>query len=147
MTPDVNLLVAAMRLDHPHHALAFAHLQGQLEQATKWPIQPNVVLLGTVVSGFIRIVTNAQIFFKPSSLQQAMDFVDALLSSPGVVFQAAGSQWPGFRDLCLQAAVTPNLVSDAWIAASALQLGEVVHTFDRDFKKLLPAENLYLLSH
>ena len=91
-------------------------------------------------------MTNAQIFFKPSSLQQAMDFVDALLISPGVAFQAAGSQWPGFRDICLQDAVTSNLVSDAWIAASALQLGEVVHTFDRDFKKLLPADNLYLLS-
>jgi len=146
MTPDVNLLVAAMRLDHPHHAPAFAHLQGQLQQATKRPIHPNVVLLGTVVSGFIKIVTNAQIFFKPSSLQQAMDFIDALLISPGVVFQSAGSQWLGFRDFCLQANVTPNLLSDAWIAASALQLGEVVHTFDHDFKKLLPADNLYLLS-
>jgi predicted nucleic acid-binding protein len=146
MTPDVNLLVAAMRLDHPHHAPAFAHLQGQLQQATKRPIHPNVVLLGTVVSGFIKTVTNAQIFFKPSSLQQAMDFIDALLISPGVVFQSAGSQWLGFRDLCLQANVTPNLLSDAWIAASALQLGEVVHTFDHDFKKLLPADNLYLLS-
>jgi toxin-antitoxin system PIN domain toxin len=146
MTPDVNLLVAAMRLDHPHHVLAFAHLQAQLQQSAKRPIHPNVVLLGSVVSGFIRIVTNAQIFFKPSSLQQAMDFVDALLISPGVAFQAAGSQWPGFRDICLQDAVTSNLVSDAWIAASALQLGEVVHTFDRDFKKLLPADNLYLLS-
>jgi predicted nucleic acid-binding protein len=146
MTPDVNLLVAAMRLDHPHHALAFAHLQAQLQQAAKRPIHPNVILLGSVISGFIGIVTNAQIFFKPSSLQQAMDFVDALLISPGVAFQAAGSQWPGFRDLCLEAAVTPNMVSDAWIAASALQLGEVVHTFDHDFKKLLPADNLYLLS-
>ncbi len=146
MTPDVNLLVAAMRLDHPHHSLAFAHLQSQLQQATKRPLNPSVVLLGTVVSGFIRIVTNAQIFIKPSSLQQAMDFVDALLISPGVVFQSAGSPWPGFRDLCLKAAVTPNLVSDAWIAASVLQLGEVVHTFDRDFKKLLPADNLHLLS-
>ena len=146
MTPDVNLLVAAMRLDHPHHSLAFNHLQVQLQMASKHPTMPTIVLLGPVVSGFIRIVTNAQIFILPSSLQQVMDFVDALLTSPGVVFQAAGSQWPGFRDLCLQAAVTTNLVSDAWIAASALQLGEVVHTFDRDFKKLLPSDNLYLLS-
>jgi uncharacterized protein len=146
MTPDVNLLVAAMRVDHPHHPLAFTHLQMQLQMASKRPATPAIVLLGPVVSGFICIVTNAQIFVLPSSLLQAMDFVDVLLTSPGVVFQAAGSQWPGFRDLCLQAAVTPNLVSDAWIAASALQLGEVVHTFDRDFKKLLPSDNLYLLT-
>jgi predicted nucleic acid-binding protein len=146
MTPDVNLLVAAMRVDHPHHALAFTHWQMQLQMASKRPATPAIVLLGPVVSGFICIVTNAQIFVLPSSLLQAMDFVDVLLTSPGVVFQAAGSQWPGFRDLCLQAAVTPNLVSDAWIAASALQLGEVVHTFDRDFKKLLPSDNLYLLT-
>ena len=31
MTPDVNLLVAAMREDHPHHGLAFHHVQQQLQ--------------------------------------------------------------------------------------------------------------------
>lgn len=146
MTPDVNLLVAAMREDHPHHALAFKHLQEQLQEASERPATPSVVLLGPVVTGFVRIVTNAQIFIKPSSLEQAMAFVDALLASPVVMYQAAGSPWPVFRDLCLQAAVAPRLISDAWIAASALQLGEVVHTFDRDFKKLLPSERLHLLS-
>lgn len=146
MTPDVNLLVAAMREDHPHHALAFNHLQSQLQAASQRPTLPSIVLLGSVASGFIRIVTNAQIFVQPSTLQQAMSFVDALLASPGVGFQASGSAWPGFRDLCLQADVHPNLVSDAWIAASALQLGEVLHTFDRDFKKLLPSDRLHLLS-
>jgi len=146
MTPDVNLLVAAMREDHPHHALAFNHMQSQLQSASQRPTLPSIVVLGSVASGFIRIVTNAQIFIQPSTLQQAMSFMDALLASPGVSFQASGSPWPGFRDLCLHADVHPNLVSDAWIAASAMQLGEVVHTFDRDFKKLLPSDRLHLLS-
>ena len=146
MTPDVNLLVAAMRLDHPHHSLAFSHLQAELKLALQQPSAPTVVLLGVVVSGFIRIVTNRNIFQLPSSLHQAIDFVDTLLLSPGVVFQGAGSQWPGFKALCLQAEVKPDLISDVWIAASTLQMGEILHTFDRDFKKILPAENLHLVS-
>jgi toxin-antitoxin system PIN domain toxin len=146
MTPDVNLLVAAMRLDHPHHAPAFNHLQAQLMMAAQQPNAASIVLLGVVVSGFIRIVTNRKIFQLPSSLKQAIDFVDTLLVSPGVVFQGAGSQWPGFKALCLQTEVRPDGISDIWIAASTLQMGEILHTFDRDFKKILPTENLYLVS-
>lgn len=146
MTPDINLLVAAMRVDHPHHALAFNHLQAHLQKASEHPALPSVVVLGTVASGFIRIVTNGQIFVQPSSMQQAMAFIDSLLTAPGVAFQGAGSQWANFRDLCLRAAVRPEWVSNAWVAACALQLGEVIHTFDRDFLNILPAEHLYLLS-
>ncbi|MSQ65724.1 MAG: PIN domain-containing protein [Limnohabitans sp.] len=146
MTPDVNVLVAAMRLDHPHHAPAFNHLQTQLKLASQRPNDASIVLLGVVVAGFIRVVTNRRIFQLPSSLKQAIDFVDTLLLSPGVVFQGTGSQWPGFRDLCLRAEVNPDSATDIWIAASAMQWGEILHTFDRDFKKILPDEHLYLVS-
>lgn len=146
MTPDVNLLVASMRLDHPHHALAFDHIHAQLKLAAQRPNEASVVLLGVAVAGFIRVVTNRKIFQLPSTLQQAIDFVDALLLSPGVVFQGAGSHWLGFKDLCLRAEISPDSMTDAWIAACTLQMGEILHTFDRDFKKILPAENLYLVS-
>lgn len=146
MTPDVNLLVAAMRLDHPHHAMAFTHLQAQLKLASERPNQSSIMLFGVVVAGFIRIVTNRRIFQLPSSLLQAIDFVETLLSAPGVVFQGAGSDWPSFRDLSLQTDINPDSSTDVWIAACALQWSQILHTFDRDFKKILPAENLYLVS-
>ena len=146
MTPDVNVLVASMRLDHPHHAIAYNHLQSELKKASLRPNNTSVVLLGVVVAGFIRVVTNRKIFQLPSSLNQAIEFIDTLLLSPGVAFQSAGSQWPGFKDLCLNAEISPDSATDMWIAASALQSGEILHTFDRDFKKILPAEHLYLVS-
>ena len=146
MTPDVNLLVAAMREDHPHHSLAFHHVQQQMQLAVQRPRTASILLLGSVVAGFMRVVTHAQVFKEPSSMQQASQFVDALLACPGVSFQAAGSAWPAFRDLCLKAGDKPQMVSDAWIAATAAQLGEVVHTFDRDFTKLLPPEKVFLLN-
>ena len=146
MTPDVNVMVAAMRLDHPLHAIAYNHLQSELKKASLRPNNTSIVLLGVVVAGFIRVVTNRRIFQLPSSLNQAIEFVDTLLLSPGVVFQGNGSQWLGFKDLCLRAELSPDSATDIWIAASALQLGEILHTFDRDFKKILPAEHLYLVS-
>jgi toxin-antitoxin system PIN domain toxin len=146
MTPDVNLLVAAMRLDHPHHALALNHLQEQLKLASQRPNQASIMLFGVVVAGFIRIVTNRRIFQLPSSLQQAIDFVETLLISPGVVFQGAGSDWSRFKDLSLKSDFNSDSATDVWIAACSLQWGQILHTFDRDFKKILPAEHLYLVS-
>jgi toxin-antitoxin system PIN domain toxin len=146
MTPDVNLLVAAMRLDHPHHALAFNHLQEQLKLASQRPNQTSIMLFGVVVAGFIRIVTNRRIFQLPSSLQQAIDFVETLLISPGVVFQGAGCDWSSFKDLSLKSDFNADSATDVWIAACSLQWGQILHTFDRDFKKILPSEHLYLVS-
>jgi toxin-antitoxin system PIN domain toxin len=146
MTPDVNVLVAAMRLDHPHHAIAYNHLQSELKKASLRPNQTSIVLLGVVVAGFIRVVTNRRIFQLPSSLNQAIDFVETLLLSPGVVYQGTGSHWPSFKNLCLSADISPDSASDIWIAACALQSGEILHTFDRDFKKILPDEHLFLVS-
>lgn len=146
MTPDVNVMVAAMRIDHPHHSIAYNHLQAELKKASLRPNTVSVVLLGVIVAGFIRVVTNRRIFFLPSSFHQAIEFVDTLLQSPGVVFQGNGGQWPVLKDLCLGAKLSPDSAWDIWIAAAVLQSGEILHTFDRDFKKILPAEHLYLMS-
>jgi predicted nucleic acid-binding protein len=51
------------------------------------------------------------------------------------------------RELCLKQQLTGNLVSDAWIAATVMQSGETLCTFDRNFARLLPSEQLILLKH
>jgi predicted nucleic acid-binding protein len=38
-----------------------------------------------------------------------------------------------------------DLISDAWIAATVMQTGETLCTFDRDFTRLLPSDQLILL--
>jgi predicted nucleic acid-binding protein len=49
------------------------------------------------------------------------------------------------RELCFTQQIKGDLLTDAWIAASVLQSGETLCTFDRDFTRLLPPDRLLLL--
>ena len=143
MTPDVNVLVSAYRPDHPHHLPARHWLDETVRQAANG--RASLQLLGMVVTGFVRITTHPNIFHEIDPLQDVTDFLDSLLSSAGVQFQTTGSVWPYFKELCLTQQIQGNLVSDAWIAATVMQSGETLCTFDRDFTRLLPSHQLILL--
>jgi toxin-antitoxin system PIN domain toxin len=143
MTPDVNVLVAAYRPDHPHHQCARAWLDDAVIHAANGRI--SLTLLGTVITGFLRITTNPKIFRETDPLQDLTDFVDSLLSCPGVQFQPQGATWPNLRQVCLAQQIGGNLLTDALIAATVVQSGETLCTFDRDFLRLLPSSQLFLL--
>jgi len=143
MTPDVNVLVAAYRPDHPHHQSARAWLDDAVISAANG--RASLILLGTVVTGFLRITTHTKIFRQSDALQDVTDFVETLLSCPGVQFQAHGANWHALRQVCLAQQLSGHLLSDAWIASTVLQSGETLCTFDRDFVRLLPASQLLLL--
>lgn len=142
MTPDVNVLVAASRRDHPHHAVALAWLESAREEA---PRGRGLLLLPMVIASFLRLVTNPRVFSSPTPLPAAIAFVDALLSSPGVRIPAVGEEWPLLRELCLRHALTGNALPDAWLAAAIRQLGDHLVSFDADFRKLLTRAELTLL--
>ncbi len=142
MTPDVNVLVAASRADHPHHAAAHAWLLSAMEGArTGVPLG----LLGTVVASYLRLVTHRKVFVEPTPMASAIAYVDALLQRPGVALLAMQDEWAPLKKLCLELDLRDNEIPDAWIAASVLQRQETLATFDRDFVRLLPAKQLVLL--
>ena len=143
MTPDVNVLVSAYRPDHPHHLPARHWLDDTVRQAANG--RESLQVLGMVVTGFVRITTHPKIFHEIDPLQDVTDFLDSLLSCAGVHFQGHGPVWPYFKELCLTQQVRDNLVCDAWIAATVMQSGETLCTFDRDFTRLLPSHQLILL--
>jgi toxin-antitoxin system PIN domain toxin len=143
MTPDVNVLVAAYRVDHPHHLPSRTWLEDAVVQASNG--RASLMLMGAVVTGFLRIATHPHIFRQTDLLQDLTDFVDSLLSCPGVQFQPQGPTWPYLRQVCLTQQSGSNLVTDAWIAATVMQSGETLCTFDRDFSRLLPSGQLLLL--
>lgn len=135
MTPDVNILVAASRSDHPHHVTARAWLEQAMinaGQGASLRLQP------MVIASFLRLVTHPKIFVHPTPMSDALRFVDALLSAPGVEQPALTSEWPQFRKLCVDKALAANDVPDAWLAAAVIQQGEHLVSFDADFKRLLP---------
>ena len=143
MTPDVNVLVSAYRPDHPHHLPARTWLDDIVLQAANG--RASLTLMSMVVTGFVRVTTNPKIFHEIDPLHDVINFVDSLLSCPGVQFQAQTASWLNMRQLCLRQQVRGDLVSDAWIAATVMQSGETLCAFDRDFAQLLPSDQLILL--
>ena len=143
MTPDVNVLIAASRSDHPHHKTAFACLD---EALTACADGASLKLMPMVVAGFLRLVTNSKIFKHPTPVEEAVGFVDALLAVPGVELASLGAEWPMLRQLCIEQNLTANDVPDAWLAAAVIQLGEHLVTFDTDFRRLLRRTQVTVLS-
>ena len=134
MTPDVNVLIAASRSDHPHHKIAYSVLT---EAVAACANGATLRLMPMVVASFLRLVTNPKIFVQPTPVEDATRFVDALVAVPGVEMPSLSAEWPIFRQLCLEKQLAANDIPDAWLAAAVIQLGEHLVTFDADFKKLL----------
>lgn len=142
MTPDVNILVAASRSDHPHHKIAYACIDEAIAACADGA---SLKLIPMVVASFLRLVTNPKIFVHPSPVEEAIAFIDALLAVPGVEMPALGVEWPMLRQLCITKKLAANDIPDAWLAATVIQLGEQLVTFDTDFKKLLGRTQLTVL--
>ena len=143
MTPDVNVLVAAYRADHTHHDTAYAWLAEARRNCALG--SATLTLLPMVATAFVRLVTNPRVFTEPDSTEDAIVFIDVLLDTPGVEWQDCGEEWPLLRDKLLMLGVRGNLVTNAWIAAVVEALREHLVTFDKDFKRLLPARSFTLL--
>ena len=142
MTPDVNVLVAASRSDHPHHALARAWLESAAAAAASGS---TLTVMPMVLASFLRLVTSPKIFQVPTPTADALAFADALLATPGVQLASLGPEWPRLRQLCVDKRLIGNALPDAWLAAATIHLGEHLVSFDRDFKKLLGRSQLTLL--
>jgi toxin-antitoxin system PIN domain toxin len=142
MTPDVNVLVAASRADHPHHAVALDWLEEALAATSSGA---SFTLLPVVLASFLRLVTSPKIFQAATPIEDAIAFVDAMLASPGVQLAQLGPEWPILRKLCLDKKLAGNDVPDAWLSAAVTQLGEHLVTFDRDFRKLIARNRFTLL--
>lgn len=143
MTPDVNVLVAASRTDHPHHAVA----RGWLEEAINASgAGAALTLMPMVLASFLRLATSPRVFHFETPIGDAVAFVDALLASPGVQLAPLGPEWSKLRRLCLEKQLGGNEVPDAWLSAAVVQMGEHLVGFDRDFRKLLPRGQFTLLT-
>ena len=142
MTPDVNILVAASRSDHPHHAVARTWLEGALAAAESGAA---LALMPMVVASVLRLVTSPKVFVQPTPIADAVDFIDAILAMPGVRLAPLGPEWSKLRQLCIDKQMGGNDLPDAWLAAAVEQLGEHLVSSDRDFKKLLGRARFTLL--
>lgn len=127
---DVNLLVHAHRREAPEH-----------DASRQWLIDARMGnqqlgLADVVMAGFLRVVTNGRVFRDATPFDKAVRFLDAVLAGPAVRRIAPGERhWPLFLDLCRRGDAKGNLISDAWIAAIAIEQGATLVTTDRDFRR------------
>lgn len=144
MTPDVNVLVAASRQDHPHHVPASAWLEAALDaSAAGRPL----AILPMVASGFLRLVTHPRVFADPTPIENAQAFLRAVLDSPGVGLLSLGDEWPLFEHLCAKHSLSGNAIPDAWIAAAAQSHHVHLVTFDKGFRRLMKASLVTVLKY
>jgi toxin-antitoxin system PIN domain toxin len=127
---DANLLVYAVNEDAPLHAKALAWLQGALSGTEtlgfSW-----VVLLA-----FLRLSTKPGIFDRPLSPSEAFDLIDAWLAQPVALVVHPGDRHPRIlRDLIGSLGTGGNLVSDAHLAALAIEHGAEIASCDADFSR------------
>jgi toxin-antitoxin system PIN domain toxin len=142
MAPDLNVLLAASRTDHPQHSPAL----GWLKQAiVACDAGASIEVLPMVAAGFLRISTNPKVFVAPMKIGSAVDFIDSLLAIPGVEMPELGREWPALRQLSRDNDLGANDISDAWIAAAVRTLGSHLVTFDRGFTRLLGRTELTVL--
>ncbi len=128
--PDVNVLLYAYRDKSPRHG-EYREWLGRIVDGDEAFGLPDVVL-----SGFLRIVTHPGIFTPPSTLEDAIVFSEAIRRSPVCTIVRPGAHhWGIFLDLCRRASARGNLVTDAYLAALAIESGSEWITTDGDFAR------------
>ena len=126
--PDVNVLIYAHRKDAPEHQRYAAWLRTLTASAAPFALSE------VVLAGFLRIVTNPRIFDPPTPMEVAIAFCEGLVTRPRVVIVAPGRQhWSLFVDLCR--GIRGPLVTDAYLAALAIEHGCELITTDSDFAR------------
>ena len=128
--PDVNILVFAFRPDTTDHSLHKRWLKSVIDGDAPYGMSPQAL------GSFVRIVTNRRIFARPDPVDHALAYAGLLLDRPHCQVISPGPRhWGIFRDLCLKAQATGNLVPDAWFAALAMEHGCEWITTDRGYAR------------
>lgn len=127
---DVNVVLAAHRLDHPQHAM----VRGWFDDLLRRDSPFSVPML--VWASFLRLTTNRRIFEVPTPRSDAFAFVAATRAQPRHLQLDPGPRHLELlRALCDEADACGDLVPDAVIAAVAREHGCEVVTLDRDFAR------------
>lgn len=128
--PDVNLLVYAYNSDAPHHQRARewweCAVRGSQPVAIPW----------VVALGFLRIMTSRTVLVRPMEMATALHHPHSWLEQPSVrVLQPGPRHLTILTGFCEAGVLTAALISDAHIAALAIENQATVHSNDSDFSR------------
>ena len=128
--PDVNVLIYAFRRDMPQHAVCRPWLDRVIQSDARFGVSP------MVLAALVRITTNPRAYKTPSTIEEAFGFCEDLLGQPHCQVVAPGERhWDLFSRLCTKADTRGSRVTDAWLAALAIEWGCEWITLDRDYAR------------
>jgi hypothetical protein len=128
MIIDANLLLYAKIADYPQHPAAHHWLESQFQSSTR------VGLPWSSLLAFLRISTNPRLFKQPLSITAAWQQVGDWLNLPTVWIPAPSSRHAVILGQLLQESqATGNLISDAHLAALAMEHDLLLCSADQDF--------------
>jgi toxin-antitoxin system PIN domain toxin len=127
---DANLLLYATDSRSPHHAAARSWLTGVLSADEPVAFAPSVLL------AFLRLGTNPRLFEAPLSVDRAFDVIQGWLAHPSAMLVHPGDRhFDLVRELLRPLGTAANLVTDAHLAALAIEHGAELNSCDADFSR------------
>jgi toxin-antitoxin system PIN domain toxin len=130
IAPDANLLIYAYQPGSPFHAASREWLEHTISSGESLGIP----ILS--VHAFLRFMTNAKIHPSPATFRQAAAIVDSWLKFANVRLLYPGERhWELMQELAAPLRLTSAQLTDAALAAIAIEYGAVIHTHDRDFAR------------
>jgi len=127
---DANILLYAEDQQSSRHVMARQWWDAQLSGASP------VCLCWTVLGAFIRIGTNPRVFEHPLSLDQALSRVQSWLDQPCMrIVHPTDRHWIVFQKMLTEGQAVANLVTDAHLAALAIEHGCELISTDTDFSR------------
>jgi hypothetical protein len=127
---DANVLLYAYDSDSAHHAVCLSWLEAAFNSGEI------VGLPWQTLLAFVRIATNSRATKRPLDGAEACKIVGSLLDHENANVVGAGEQfWEVLKNQILEAQVTGPLVTDAALAALALEHGATLCSVDRDFRR------------
>jgi toxin-antitoxin system PIN domain toxin len=127
---DANILLYAYNADSPHHEICRHWLEEAFNgtETLGLPWQTSLA--------FVRIATNPRATVRPLTTEQACNIVQEWLNHPNVTIVGPAERfWKLLRDQILEGRVSGPLVTDAALAALALECGATLCSTDRDFRR------------
>jgi uncharacterized protein len=127
---DANILLYAYDQSATHHVACRVWLESVFNA------DETIALPWQTILAFVRISTNPRAVKNPLSNAHACDIVGSWLERPNVVvINAADRFWNILRQQIIDAQVSGPLVTDAALAALAIEQGATLCSTDRDFRR------------
>jgi toxin-antitoxin system PIN domain toxin len=127
---DANVLLYAVDEDAPLHSAAISWLDPALAG------REAVGFAWIVLLAFVRLSTHPAVFPSPLAADQAFDVVESWLAQPAsIVLDPTVRHLSVLRGLLTPLGTAANLVSDAHLAALAVEHGAEIVSFDADFAR------------